>query len=87
MMGERITRHKGAPETMGRRVASVRALRGWTQAQLAEQAGVALATIGYVETDRVDPTTGTLSKIARALDVSLDWLAHGTQSEALAATA
>jgi transcriptional regulator with XRE-family HTH domain len=47
---------------------AARSLLGWTQQQLADTAGVALATIQFFETDKREPIPNNLSAIRRALE-------------------
>lgn len=62
---------------IGRRIASVRTLRGLTQAQVAEQAGVALNTVTRAEVAAVSPSLDTIVKIRGVLGCSLDYLIYG----------
>ena len=45
--------------------------RGWTGAQLAVYAGMAPSAISQIETGRRSPNTGSLEKIAKALEVEV----------------
>ena len=57
-------------DTVGRKLAIIRERRMWTQAQLAEEAGVSPTTVSGVESGRIlRPHFGTLRKLARALGV------------------
>ena len=47
---------------------AARSLLGWTQQQLADTAGVALATIQFFETDKREPIPNNLTAIRRALE-------------------
>jgi transcriptional regulator with XRE-family HTH domain len=47
---------------------AARSLLGWTQHQLAETAGVALATIQFFETNKREPIPNNLTAIRRALE-------------------
>jgi DNA-binding XRE family transcriptional regulator len=52
-------------------VGHVRAARGllkWTQEELANRAGVALATIGFWETEKVRPSEETKEQVRRAFE-------------------
>ena len=54
-----------------KRIKDLRAMRGLTQAVLAERAGLSLAYIGRLETGHYDPQLSTLRKLAKALKVTL----------------
>jgi len=56
---------------IGERVENVRRLRMWTQARLAQEAGVSPTTVSGIETGKVGrPHFGTLGKLALALGVA-----------------
>ena len=56
---------------IGKRVQNVRRLRMWTQARLAQEAGVSPTTVSGIETGKIGrPHFGTLGKLARALRVA-----------------
>lgn len=48
--------------------------RGWTQAQLAEHAGVSRQTINSIETGRFEPSLSLALKLARLFDVPVESL-------------
>src|ERR687894_2139508 len=57
-------------DTVGRRLVAIRGRRMWTQARLAEEAGVSPTTVSGIESGRISrPHFGTLRKLARALGV------------------
>ncbi len=57
--------------TTGDKVQRLRRGKAWTQAKLAEEAGVGQSTIAQIETGaRKRPHPGTLGKLANALGVS-----------------
>lgn len=56
------------------RLAEVRKSRGLTQAELAEKSGLPPATVSHFETGFRFPTAPTLTKIADALKISIDFL-------------
>lgn len=56
------------------RLKAVRALRGWTQAELAERVGVSRKTINTVENGVFVPSTVLALKLARALDCAVEAL-------------
>ena len=84
-----MTSGKAGPESsIGVRIATARyrlaAQRGKnvTQAWLAAQCGVSGPTVSQWETGTIEPTVGSLAKIAKALDVSPGWLAFGEEPAA-----
>jgi transcriptional regulator with XRE-family HTH domain len=60
--------------TFARQLRDARAARGWTQADLAERAGIAVEVCGRLERGRVLPRADTLVRLAVALGVSADAL-------------
>jgi transcriptional regulator with XRE-family HTH domain len=68
-------------QTVGQRVQELRNQAGLTRAELAERAGVALSNVGFVERDkRPSVALETISRIAQALNVTIDYLAYGIES-------
>ena len=63
-----------AHKKVGNRVREVRKGKGITQADLAEQVGVARVSILSIEKGRYIPTIETALKISHALDMSLEEL-------------
>lgn len=61
----------------GKRVAVLRKARGVTQQQLAEDIGVSVVTIAYVETGKQWVRPKTLGKIADSLKVQISDLFTG----------
>jgi len=60
---------------IGERVQSIRRLRMWTQARLAQEAGVSPTTVSGIETGKIGcPHFGTLGKLAQALGVASEEL-------------
>lgn len=55
---------------IGKMVRNIRERKGITQEQLALNAGLNRAYIGYIERGERNPSTDTLVKIAKALKVS-----------------
>ncbi|HEY4133524.1 MAG TPA: helix-turn-helix transcriptional regulator [Gemmatimonadaceae bacterium] len=71
--------HRRKPETMGRRLAAARTLRGLSQAEAAEQAGFAQPYLSLLENDKaVSPPLNTVAKLARIYGVTIDYLVTGT---------
>lgn len=55
----------------GERLGTMRRLRMWTQARLAREAGLSPTTVSGIETGKISrPHFGTLTKLARALEVT-----------------
>jgi transcriptional regulator with XRE-family HTH domain len=50
---------------------------GWSQIDLAEMAGVSVATISSMEAGRAKPSLETMEKIAAAFKCSVDSLMNG----------
>jgi transcriptional regulator with XRE-family HTH domain len=85
MLSANETDRKEVVATMGRRIASRRALLDMSGSELAERVGISRVRMSAIENDRAgDINTATLVKIARALGVTETWLLHG---EPLRATA
>lgn len=64
-------------KAFGKRVAHVRKSRGVTQQQLAEQIGMSVVAIAYIETGKRWARLSTLSKIAKCLKVDIQELFKG----------
>ncbi|HYQ82540.1 MAG TPA: helix-turn-helix transcriptional regulator [Rubrobacter sp.] len=66
---------------IGERVENVRRLRMWTQARLAQEAGVSPTTVSGIETGKIGrPHFGTLGKLAQALRVAPEELLGSRES-------
>src|SRR5690349_16300457 len=70
---------KSSETTMGRRLASLRALRGWTQTEAAQQAGISQGYLSALENDDGTERTplSTIQRLADLYEVSLDYLVRG----------
>lgn len=64
-------------KTFGKRMASVRKSKGVTQQQLAENIGMSVVAIAYIETGKRWARLGTLNKIAKSLKVNIAELFKG----------
>ena len=60
--------------SVGVQVASWRRARGLTQTDLEARAGLAHNALSRIENDRVSPRLGSLERIARALDLTVEEL-------------
>lgn len=58
-------------KSFGRRVAAVRKSCGYTQQTLAEEIGMSVVAIAYIETGKRWARLGTLNKIATVLQVDI----------------
>ena len=67
-------------DTVGERIATWRRTRGLSQARLAEATGVTRSAVAQWETDRAGQYTGHLTRIAQALDISVELLLHGQEA-------
>ena len=61
-------------ERLGRRVQDLRTARGWTQQQLADEAGLDRTYISGLEHGKQNPTIGALLRLARALEAPVERL-------------
>lgn len=59
---------------LGQRIKELREKKGWSQADLARQAGKDRQAIEIIENGKVNPTVYSLFEIAKVLDVSLSEL-------------
>ncbi|MFA5004347.1 MAG: helix-turn-helix transcriptional regulator [Candidatus Saccharimonadales bacterium] len=64
-------------KAFGKRVAEVRKSRGVTQQELAEDIGMSVVAIAYIETGKRWARLGTLNKIAKHLEVDISDLFRG----------
>jgi transcriptional regulator with XRE-family HTH domain len=58
---------------LGAKLASARAERGWSLAELARRAGVSTASVHKIEKGGMTPTIATLMKVAAALGTSVSY--------------
>lgn len=65
------------PKILGRRLAEARKLRGLTQEDVADAAGVTGSTVSQWESGGVTPTLINLVAANTVLRVRLDWLFYG----------
>jgi len=64
-------------KAFGKHVAEVRKSKGITQQQLAEDVGMSVVAIAYIETGKRWARLGTLNKIAKRLRVDISELFRG----------
>ncbi len=58
---------------IGANIRSLREKRGLKQIELAEIAGISNTFLSDIENERVNPSIKTLSKLAGALGINIDW--------------
>lgn len=64
------------------RLRSARRQRGWSRETLAHHSGISWAAIAQIESGRrPDPRVSSLSRLATALDITIDELVHGKATE------
>lgn len=64
-------------KAFGKQVATLRKARGVTQQRLAEDIGVSVVTVAYIETGKQWVRPKTLGKIAKSLKVEISDLFRG----------
>jgi putative transcriptional regulator len=57
---------------MKNRLRELRAVRGWSQADLADKLGVSRQTINAIETEKYDPSLPLAFKVARLLKLPIE---------------
>lgn len=75
-----------SPESVGSRIRQARVDRGWTQDELAAEVGVSRSAVAQWETDRAGQVRGNLTRIADALEVSVEFLLHARKERPSLAT-
>ena len=63
----------------GQRVRAARRNRGWTQDDLAQIVGVSRSAVAQWETGRAGQVRGNIARIARALQVDVEYLLYGAR--------
>lgn len=66
---------------LGHRLREARAAAGLPLADLARRSGISRTAIRNIEAHTSDPTTETVQRLARALEVSAAWLAFGDDAD------
>ncbi|WP_399116320.1 helix-turn-helix domain-containing protein [Streptomyces sp. KO7888] len=81
MAGHRSVPPHDHARALAQRVRALREDRGWTRERLATEAGVAVATLGRLESEgAIQPDFFTVGAAAEALAVSLDDLFRAAQT-------
>ncbi|MET3579953.1 transcriptional regulator with XRE-family HTH domain [Mesorhizobium robiniae] len=66
------------------RLRRAREIRGWSQSELATQAGMPASSIAHFETGTRKPSFDTLRRLANALDMTTDFLLGRVEEPGLA---
>jgi transcriptional regulator with XRE-family HTH domain len=69
-------------QQLGHRVRELRARKGWTLDQLAQEAGVSKGFLSAVENNHNQPSGRVLLGLAQALGASVDYLVQGDSASA-----
>lgn len=59
----------------------LRKKKGWSQSELADRIGSHLSHINRIETGKYNPSLDVVQKLAKALDVSIDYLVSNTAED------
>ncbi|HET6607278.1 MAG TPA: helix-turn-helix transcriptional regulator [Rhodopila sp.] len=70
------------PIDIGIRIKALRREKGLSQDELAHRVGVSRSAVAQWETGRTGQVTGNLSRIAGALDASVEYLVYGDDKRA-----
>ncbi len=70
------------PHDIGVRIKALRRDKGLSQDDLAQRVGVSRSAVAQWETGRTGQVTGNLSRIAGALDASVEYLVYGDDKRA-----
>lgn len=71
--------------TAGERIRDLRVQKKLTQTKLAKQVGLSYIQIGRYETNKSNPSSDVLQRLAAALDTTTDYIMKGTEDDAVAA--
>jgi len=70
---------------VGERIKELRTLKKLTQSDLAKEVGLTYIQVGRYETQKSNPSSDVLQKLANALDTTTDYLMNGSQDEVVSA--
>ena len=70
---------------VGERIKELRTLKKLTQSDLAKAVGLTYIQVGRYETQKSNPSSDVLQKLANALDTTTDFLMNGSQDEVVSA--
>lgn len=72
---------KQFPKKLGRHVRRLREVKGWSQEELARQAGLARSFVAAIESGRKNISLSTLIALAGTFDANLSTLVKGSDAE------
>lgn len=67
------------PMLTGHKLRAIRHLRGWSQSELAEKAGMSPVSIATFEAGKSDMRASTIAKLCEALGVTVTYKIDGTE--------
>jgi transcriptional regulator with XRE-family HTH domain len=67
------------PMLTGQKLRAIRHLRGWSQSELAEKAGMSPVSIATFEAGKSDMRASTIAKLCEALGVTVTYKIDGTE--------
>lgn len=70
---------------IGERIKDLRTQKKLTQSDLAKMVGLTYIQIGRYETEKSNPSSDILQKLAQALDTTSDYLMNGASDEVISA--
>ena len=70
---------------IGERIKDLRTQKTLTQSDLAKMVGLTYIQIGRYETEKSNPSSDILQKLAQALDTTSDYLMNGASDEVISA--
>jgi transcriptional regulator with XRE-family HTH domain len=71
--------------TAGERIKELRNQKKLTQDKLAKLVGISYIQVGRYETNKSNPSSDVLQRLATALDTTTDYIMKGTEDDAVAA--
>lgn len=63
-------------KTLGEKIKELRMQKMYSQGEIAKELGVSRAMISYIENDEKIPSVAMLKRLAKLLEVSLDYLVN-----------
>lgn len=73
--------NKNLSNQIGKRIRSLRELRELTREEFVEKADISVQFLAEIETGKKNMSTNSLYKVAKALNVSCDYIVFGTENK------